>query len=281
MNILIFGGTRFIGKDIVSKLSKENLNLTIFSRNPNVPIHINHIQGDRNNIKDINSIKGNFDVVIDFISYNEEHTKKIIDSFPNSRYILISTAWKDIQYSLKQESKYKYIKNKRFAEKIVLNSRSVNKKNTIIRLPITLGLNDHTNRTNFFRNLKNKSIYLTNPDLDIYFCWKSDVTEFIVNKILSEDKLYPVIVYPPSYFNIKLSKYIEIHQNLENMKYRINTIDANQMNINKPFKKFVNTIAEDFYYPIDISGKSVMKIDNISRLNSLMKDLRLLEPLHN
>ena len=161
MNILIFGGTRFIGKDVVQKLCKGNSKLTIFSRNVKVPSNIHHIQGDRNNIKDIESIKGNFDVVIDFISYNDKHTKLIIDSFPKSRYILISTAWKEIKYSIEQEIEHNYIKNKRLAEEVVIESRNINVKNTIIRLPIIFGLNDHTNRTNFFRYQQNKVVYLT------------------------------------------------------------------------------------------------------------------------
>ena len=48
---------------------------------------------------------------------------------------------------------------------------------------------------------------------------------------------------------------------------------------NKIFRNFINTIAEDIYYPIDIHGKSVMQIDSLDRLNSLMRDLRVLEPL--
>ena len=279
MNILIFGGTRFIGKDIVEKLIDENLSLTIFSRNPKVPRDINHIQGDRNNIKDIESIKGSFDIVIDFISYNDRHTSQILNLFPKSRYILISTAWKEIKHSLKQEAKYNYIKNKRLAEEEVIKSRKTNKNNTIIRLPVILGLNDHTSRTNFFRNKTNKYIYLTNPDTNIYFCWKSDVSEFIVNQILSKDKYYPPIIYPSIYFNIKLSNYIEMHQSFEKVKYLIKFIDRNQMLNNNVFENYINTIAEDFYYPIDIHGKSLMQIDNLDRLSSFMKVLRSSEPL--
>ena len=279
MNILIFGGTRFIGKDIVQKLCEGDSKLTIFSRNADVPNNLHHIQGDRNNIKDIESIKGNFDVVIDFISYNEKHSQQIIDSFPKSRYILISTAWKDINYSKEQEIKYNYIKNKRLAEDVVIKSRNINIKNTIIRLPIILGLKDHTNRTNFFRDQKNKDVYLTNPDTNIYFCWKSDVTDFIVNQILSEVEYYQPIIYPSFYFNIKLSSYIEMHQGFKKIKYVIKYIDRNKMSNNEIFQNFINTIGEDFYYPIDIYGKSIMQIDTLDRLNSLMRSLQLSEPI--
>ena len=171
------------------------------------------------------------------------------------------------------------VKNKRLAEEEVIKSRNTNKNNTIIRLPVILGLNDHTSRTNFFRNQKNKYIYLTNPDSNIYFCWKSDVSEFIVKQILDKDNSCPPIIYPSSYFNIKLSKYIEMHQNFEKVKYLIKFIDRNQILNNTVFENYINTVAEDFYYPIDIYGKSLMQIDNLDRLDSFMKVLRLSEPL--
>ena len=278
MNILIIGGTRFIGKAVVDSLSAFNLKFSVFSRNTGVSSHINHIKGDRNNSQDLESINGNYDVIIDFISYNEKHTKEIIHLFPNSRYILISTAWKKIEYSEKQELKFNYIQNKRLAEEEVLKSREKNNKNTIIRLPIILGLNDHTNRTNFFRQFNNNQIYLTNPDSNIYFCWKSDISDFIVSQILSKDKHTPDVIYPPSYFNLKLSTYIEMHQNLETIKYEIKYIERSQMDKDQAFINYVNTIAEDFYYPIEIFGKSKMKIDKLDRLHLFMSSLRDKEP---
>ena len=97
--------------------------------------------------------------------------------------------------------------------------------------------------------------------------------------ILSEVDYYQPIVYPSFYFNIKLSSYIEMHQSFEKNKYIIKHIDRNEMLSNKIFRNFINTIAKDIYYPIDIHGKSVMQIDSLDRLNSLMRDLRVLEPL--
>ena len=162
---------------------------------------------------------------------------------------------------------------------MVIESRNINVKNTIIRLPIIFGLNDHTNRTNFFRHKKNKHIYLVNPDIDIYFCWKSDVSEFIVNQMLTEDKYSPPIIYPSSYFNIKLTDYIEMHQSIEKVKYVIKNIDSYQIHKDEIFNNYLNVTGEDFYYPIDIYGKSFMKIDKLDRLHSFMRELRALEPL--
>ena len=70
-----------------------------------------------------------------------------------------------------------------------------------------------------------------------------------------------------------------MHQSFEKVKYLIKFIDRNQMLNNNVFENYINTIAEDFYYPIDIHGKSLMQIDNLDRLSSFMKVLRSSEPL--
>lgn len=282
MSILILGGTRFLGKEVVNSLNRMALKITVFSRSLNVDSEINHICGDRNNIKDIKSIKGNFDVIIDFISYNALHSKQIIQLFPTSRYILISTAWKNIEPTKYNQIKYDYINNKRLAEKFVIKSRTKNKTNTIIRLPVILGSGDHTNRTNFFRkhnDKKNRKFYLINKDKDIYFCLKKDVANFIIKQTLFKDKHYPLIVYPPSYINIKLTKYIQLHQSLEKENYEVINIDLNKTSDKIFFADQINIIGEDFYYPIDIYGKSFMKIDSKDVLLSFMKDIRVLEPM--
>ena len=74
MNVLIFGGTRFLGKEIVSKLNQKNLNITVFSRRPSFEGSVSYISGDRNKIADIRKIEGKFDIIIDFISYNAINT---------------------------------------------------------------------------------------------------------------------------------------------------------------------------------------------------------------
>ena len=281
MNILILGGTRFIGKEVVNNLKNMNLNITVFSRNFENNDRVTQIIGDRNNEGDIKSIKGNFDVIVDFISYNSKHTKDILNLFPYSKYILISTAWKEIAYRNKYKIKYNYIKNKRLAETVLIKNNS-SKKNIIIRLPIILGSNDHTNRTNFFRqkkDAKSKIIYLTEPDLDIFFCWKSEVSKFIVSNVLTKKQNIPLITYPPDYFNIKLSEFIKIHKKLEDKKYEIRKINVDSMDKDMYFDSYLNIIGEDFYYPTEISGKSSMKIDGIDKLFSFYKEIYKLEPL--
>ena len=147
MKILIIGGTRFIGKEVVNSLKFLKSNYTVFSRNVRFKNEENYIIGDRNNLEDLKKISGKFDVIIDFISYRANQTKNILNLFPDTRYILISTSWKKTKIPLSNQNKSQYIQNKRLAELEIKKSK--NTQNRIIRLPIVLGLEDHTGRSDF------------------------------------------------------------------------------------------------------------------------------------
>ena len=56
MKILVMGGTRFVGKSLVSKLLNQNHDIDIFTRgNKSNPDNTNLIKGDRNDIECIYS----------------------------------------------------------------------------------------------------------------------------------------------------------------------------------------------------------------------------------
>ena len=58
MKILVMGGTRFVGKSLVSKLIKHNHHIDIFTRgNRSNPESTNLIKGDRNDLDCILKIK--------------------------------------------------------------------------------------------------------------------------------------------------------------------------------------------------------------------------------
>ena len=61
------GGTRFVGKSLVSKLLSHNYDIDIFTRgNKSNPENTNLIKGDRNNIESILKIKDKkYDVIYD------------------------------------------------------------------------------------------------------------------------------------------------------------------------------------------------------------------------
>ena len=90
--------------------------------------------------------------------------------------------------------------------------KSKNIQNRIIRLPIVLGLEDHTGRSDFFRQKdkhKPKIVYVTNPEIEICFCWKTEVVEFIIDQVFKKSLPKSLILYPKSFYKIKLSKLIK------------------------------------------------------------------------
>ena len=277
LNILIIGGTRFIGEEIVKTLSYLDVNLTVFSRSPKINNNIEYIKGNREDILDIKKIKGYFDVIVDFISYNSINTSEIINLFPHTKYILISTAWKKPNNEKLFKNEISYISKKRAAEEIVFKSRVNNPSNMVIRLPIVLGIGDHTNRTIFFRG--KKVIYLFETDIQINFCWKNDVTKFVIKEILSKQKINKSIVYPPMYFKVKLSDYIKIQIKIEELECQIKKITFENSLKSHDFQNYLNNIGQNLYYPIKIFGKIKMKVATLQKLEECFLQLKNNEQL--
>ena len=274
MNILIIGGTRFIGKEVVNGLKLLKANYTVFSRNVTLKNEKNFIIGDRNNLEDLKKIIGKFDVIIDFINYNAIQTQNILNLFPKTPYILISTSWKKTKDPLRNQNKSNYIKNKRLAELEIRKNKNI--QNRIIRLPIVLGIGDHTGRSNFFKQkdkLKPKIVYNTNPDIEICFCWKTEVVEFIINEIFKKNSSKSLISYPKSFYKIRLLEFIKIYQSFEKREYIFRSIDINRMKEDRKFKQYLKNIGEDFYFPIEIFGKSKMSVEDPNKLYAHIREL--------
>ena len=96
MKILVMGGTRFVGKSLVSKLLNQNHEIDIFTRgNKSNPDNTNLIKGDRNDIECILKIKNKkYDVIFDISGREVEQTKLLIENIDDSflRYIYVSSA---------------------------------------------------------------------------------------------------------------------------------------------------------------------------------------------
>ena len=96
MKILVMGGTRFVGKSLVSKLLIQNHDIDIFTRgNKSNPDNTNLIKGDRNDIQNILKLKNKkYDVIFDISGREVEQTKLLIENLDDSfhRYIYVSSA---------------------------------------------------------------------------------------------------------------------------------------------------------------------------------------------
>ena len=96
MKILVMGGTRFVGKSLVSKLLNQNHDIDIFTRgNKSNPDNTNLIKGDINDIECILKLKNKkYDVIFDISGREVEQTKLLIEKLEDSfyRYIYVSSA---------------------------------------------------------------------------------------------------------------------------------------------------------------------------------------------
>lgn len=89
MNILVFGGTGFLGKAVVEKLAEANHNLLLYTRDssPTPQKQISYITGDLNEVSNIlNQTKPfNPDILINLIGIIKENKSKNI-TFENTHY---------------------------------------------------------------------------------------------------------------------------------------------------------------------------------------------------
>lgn len=97
-NILILGGTNFIGRHLVEKLmGYTHYRLTLFNRgktNPDLIPQINRIIGDRGNPEDLEPLfLQNWDVVIDLSCYYTNWLRQIVEKINPSieNYVLVSS----------------------------------------------------------------------------------------------------------------------------------------------------------------------------------------------
>ena len=86
-NILILGGSRFIGYLMLSELIKEGHNITIFNRQLRIPPgpfpkSVKLIKGDRNCPQDLEFLSNKkYEAIIDISGYTPSHVKPIIEKY--------------------------------------------------------------------------------------------------------------------------------------------------------------------------------------------------------
>ena len=96
MNILVMGGTRFVGKALVNLLLTQGHTLTLFTRGNIAPSSsVEHLKGDRNSHNDLSVLNGRtFDVIIDSSGRNRLQTEKVLSMTgkPLHRFLYVSSA---------------------------------------------------------------------------------------------------------------------------------------------------------------------------------------------
>ena len=96
LKVLFYGGTRFVGKALVSRLLSKGHEIFVFTRgNLPVPKNITHISGDRSNDEDLKKLSGHsFDLIVDSSGRKLEDTQRLLEFSgpPSFRFIYISSA---------------------------------------------------------------------------------------------------------------------------------------------------------------------------------------------
>ena len=96
MQILVMGGTRFVGKPLVARLMAQGHVLTLFTRGKNpVPAGVEHITGDRSNDEGLNALQGRaFDVIVDSSGRTLDDSRRVLmaTGHPRHRFVYVSSA---------------------------------------------------------------------------------------------------------------------------------------------------------------------------------------------
>lgn len=244
-NVLVIGGTKYLGLEFIKILDKSKINFFVASRKK---IEVdNFIKIDRKSQNELDKlfIDNQFDVVIDFINYSGLDSKILLNSLRKQikppKLILISTVYTyalpteiDCDSLFKEDSfnplKYKnsildrpdvtYSEGKRDMESYCIKNYR-NDKLVILRFPIILGANDYTNRTQFYINkmknrrqinpinINNKSCYVfTNEAANSIVNFVNNEKHGIFNvsyKAISELNLIKLYC---NYFNFKIESLI-------------------------------------------------------------------------
>ena len=289
-NILVLGGTRYLGLEFINILNEEKIKLFVASRNK-IPTQ-NFINIDRKNQNDLENLFKNiqFDVVIDFINFSLPDSEKLLNALrfqiKPPKLILISTTYiydnplqieKDSIFSENDflPSNHKlfgldrpeisYSNGKRDMESYSVDNY-YNDKLVILRFPIILGANDYTQRTSFYSSLikEEKSINPRNVHSKSNYIFSIEAAQAILN-FVNEDLRG---IYNVSFNSI--SEYDLISTICDFHRYKLNLLINEGIEItNTPFTNMfdfkINSIKYQTLFPfknsfVECFNRELLKI---------------------
>lgn len=258
MKILFLGGTRFLGLLLLEKLSKKGFDLTVLSRRKVENMSgVIFLQGEKNNLlpklSDVN-----FDIVIDFISYQLDDIRLNHDFLTFKKYYFISSVWLSkiapnqpldkpiVKFDTNKLNKLpeitqKYLLGKLQIENFIIEKSRIKNKYNIIRLPVFLGKKDHTKRIHYYIERVIDSydvLLLNNGATTIQIAWVKDLANLLSNFLINggEDHLIWEAVPQKSIKILDVYHYIEEAFNKQN-RFR-----------SKDLKYFINSFPEYLEY---------------------------------
>lgn len=220
MKILIFGGNRFIGKELVKKEIEYGHDITVANRT-GLPDELSNfcksIICDRCDKESMEFKIGKqyFDIVYDMICYSGKNAIEIMDSISTNKYIMISSGvvygwgrnFKESDFiaekypaeladinELGRKYGYKqgYRIGKMSAESLISNCDRF--ETLRIRFPLVIGKNDHTKRIESYIDAisNQKPLFVDNLYSQVSVVEKKNAAEYLVN-IQNDPKISNVI----------------------------------------------------------------------------------------
>jgi len=202
MNILVIGGTRFMGKHLVEALLGDGHTVTIATRGlANDPFgdRVRRIVFDRTDENSITNAfaKQNYDIVYDQIAYCAKDIDILLKHLPSERYIQLSTTavYHKTYNTCEQDfdplaepavmcsrGEFSYAESKRHAERVLAqNYASLN--SVAVRFPFVIGTDDYTNRLSFYVEhiIKQIPMYVDNFDSQMAFVRSDEAGRFLAH----------------------------------------------------------------------------------------------------
>ena len=206
MKVLVLGGTRFFGVDMVKKLIADGHEVTLANRGRTPDSFGDSVIRKVFDHRDEESIRSAFsgehyDAVIDKIAYSSNDIRRIAGNIGMDRYIFASTGgvyptmhtmitedeFRPESIELKwgerdPENGFDYDTGKRQAECAAV--KLLPERDTVmVRLPVVIGENDYLRRLLFYVEhvMTGKPMYIANPDVRICYISQSEAGGFFAD----------------------------------------------------------------------------------------------------
>jgi len=213
VNVLVLGGTRFVGKRLVRLLAERGHEVTVATRGRaavTFPDEVRRITLDRSNADSVRAglNSSSWDIVYDQICFSADDASMIVETISGKtgRYVLCSSAavyrhpaqleikpllriseeaFEPLAYPLRQKyenltSTYdSYAEGKRMAEAVAFQKASF--PVVSVRFPIILGPDDYSKRlrVQVRRISAGEPVNIVNPESEISLISSSDAAEFL------------------------------------------------------------------------------------------------------
>jgi len=221
MNLLVIGGTRFVGRHIVERGRQQGHTVTLFNRGTNdVFPDLKHIKGDRNSSEALEQLsKHNWDAVIDTCAYFPRQVEMLTKVIPATvPYVFISTvsvykspakAYQDEKAKLiriASDTKEELVGETYGGFKVLCEELAQNAfKNTLIARPgIIVGPYDETDRFTYWisRIAKGGTVIASNsPEQAVQFIDARDLARWIISHVESKTMGIYNLVNTPNQLN--------------------------------------------------------------------------------